>query len=217
MKWFQDHWGWAVLNLFAVGVMAILLGRTLQDRDSFDTLSLALIGSGKWAIRFLLLSLLMTPLNTLFGWRYALKLRKPAGLWAFAFGVVHFGVNVAFLGEEWFRYPIPDVYAALGVIGLSVLICMALTSSQWAMKQLGKWWKRLHRLIYLTGILVMLHAFLEATNKRVISYELQTRIEISYYFVVLAILLLARIPKIRTFLARLKHRRIRWKEAVVGK
>ena len=62
-----------------------------------------LISSGKWAIRFLLLCLLMTPLNTVLGWRGAIKLRKPAGLWAFGFAVAHFVLNVIGLQENWVR------------------------------------------------------------------------------------------------------------------
>ncbi len=52
-----------------------------------------MVESGKWAVRLLLVSLLMTPLNTLFGWRSAIRLRKPAGIWAFGFGFIKFGAG----------------------------------------------------------------------------------------------------------------------------
>src|SRR3990172_721608 len=148
MKWVKENWQWAALNLFALAVMANLLRQSTTVGGFNRNYDPMLVSSGKWAIRFLLLCLLMTPLNTLLGWRSAVKLRKPAGLWAFEFAVVHFSLNVTGTKEDWLRYPIPDYIAALGVIGLSILTLMAATSSRWAMKRMGKWWKRLHRMVY---------------------------------------------------------------------
>lgn len=74
------------LSLIAIIIMITLIIQhfriPITPYDPFDPL---FEHSGKWAVRFLLLCLLMTPLNTLFGWRAALRLRKPAGLWAFGF------------------------------------------------------------------------------------------------------------------------------------
>jgi len=147
MKWIKKNRQWAVLNLFALAVMVSLLWRSIAVDDFNPNYDPMLISSGKWAIRFLLLCLLMTPLNTVLGWRGAIKLRKPAGLWAFGFVVAHFVLNAIGLRENWLQAPIPGYIAALGVIGLGILTPMAATSTRWAMKRLRRWWKRLHRMV----------------------------------------------------------------------
>lgn len=207
MTWFKKNWQWATLNLFALVVMADLLWQSIVVDDFNPNYDPLLISSGKWAIRFLLLSLAMTPLNTLFGWRTAIKLRKPAGLWAFGFAVAHFVLNVIGLQENWGRAPIPDYLAMLGVIGLSILTAMAVTSTRWAMKRLGKWWKRLHRMVYAAGLIVVAHALLESSNKRVAVYEPEVSTELGLYLVILIVLLAVRISLVRSTLVDLRYRR----------
>lgn len=214
MKWVREHWQWVMLNLCGLAIMANLLWRVLAVNKLDPNYDLVFLSSGKWAIRFLLLSLSMTPLNTLFGWRSAVKLRKPAGLWAFEFALLHFLLNVTITWEYWLKSPIPDYIAALGVIGLTILTCMAATSFQWAMKHMGKWWKRLHRLVYAAGLMIAAHALLEAPNKRVVAYDPQADMETGLYLVILILLLAARIPAIRSTLASLRYRRSVSKETV---
>jgi methionine sulfoxide reductase heme-binding subunit len=207
MKWIRKNWQWAALNLFALAVMADLLWQSIAVDDFNPNYDPMLVSSGKWAIRFLLLCLLMTPLNTVLGWRSTIKLRKPAGLWAFGFAVAHFVLNVIGLQENWVRAPIPDTIAALGVIGLSILTLMAATSTRWAMKRLGKWWKPLHRMVYTAGLIVVGHALLESSNKRVAMHDPQVSVELGLYLAILLLLLAARIPAVRSTLVNLRHRR----------
>ena len=207
MKGIKPNWPWVVLNLCALVVMASLLWQSVAVDDFNPNYDPLLINSGKWAIRFLLLCLLMTPLNTALGWRGAIKLRKPAGLWAFGFAVAHLVLNVLGLQENWVRAPLPDYMAALGVIGLGILTPLAATSTRRAMKHLGRWWKRLHRMVYAAGLIVVAHALLESSNKRVAGYEPQVSAELGLYLSILLLLLAARIPVVRATLANLKHGR----------
>ena len=206
MKWFKKNWQWTTLNLLALAVLANLLWQSSAVEKFNPNYDPLLVSSGKWAIRFLVLCLLMTPLNTLLGWRSAVKLRKPAGLWAFGFAVAHLLWNVTGLQENWLRAPLPDYLAALGVVGLGILTSMAATSTRWAMKRLGKWWKRLHRLVYAAGLIVIGHALLEASNKRVAGHEPQVGIELGLYLAILIALLAARIPTVRSTLVTLRYR-----------
>jgi sulfoxide reductase heme-binding subunit YedZ len=204
MTWFKDNWRWAALNVIALVVMMSLLRQinTIGDSDA----DIELVEAGKWAIRFLLFSLAMTPLNTLFGWRSAIKLRKPAGLWAFGFGLLHFVFYVADVKTEWLRYPIPDYIAGLGIVGLSILTAMAATSTRQAMKRMGKWWKRLHRLVYAAGCITLVHGLLESSHKRVAFFDPQAGLEVQLYLGILFVLLAVRIPVVRTHLVILRHR-----------
>ena len=164
MDWLKSHWRWGTLNLLAVFTLVFVLAQGSTDWDKKETFDPGL-ESGKWAIRFLLACLSMTPLNTYFGWSSAIKLRKSAGLWAFGFACLHvlFYVREAKLG--WLTLTMPS-YLALGLTGLVILSTLAITSNRWAMRQLGKAWKRLHRLVYLAGIVVVTHSLLALTMSK---------------------------------------------------
>lgn len=204
--WIRDNWRWAALNLLALAALVSIL-RPVPKLVQFADLG-PLVESAIWSVRFLLISLAITPLNTLFGWRSLIKQRKPAGLWAFAFGVMHFLLYIAEIGTDiWLQYPIPDYYAALGVIALVILAALAATSTKWAMARFGKGWKRLHRLVYAAGILGVVHGLIEATSHKYVSlYNPITWHEIVVYMVILALLLATRLPVVRRFLVNVRHR-----------
>lgn len=206
ISWIKDNWRWLILNGFALVVMLHLLN--LSSRlNHFRPDFVPLIDSGKWAIRFLLVSLAITPLNTLFGWRAGIKLRKPAGLWAFAFGSLHFALYLFDMDGDWWKYPIPDYMAGFGVLALLILTALASTSTRWAMKRLGKNWKRLHRLVYAGGILAIAHGLLESmTSKRVAMTDPDAQYEVTLYGVLLVVLLGLRINFVRSGISILRHR-----------
>lgn len=206
-NWVKNNWRWALLNL-AAGLIMVNILRQAGNVGRLTAEFEPLVESGKWALRFLLVSLAVTPLNSLFGWRSLIKLRKPAGLWAFGFGAAHFVLYVIDMGEQWLQYPVPDYFAALGVAGLMILALMATTSTRWAMKRMGRWWKRLHRTVYVGGILLVLHGYWEASSsKRVLVYDPAAAGETLLYAVVLILLLAARIPVLRSRLVALRHAR----------
>lgn len=119
--------------------------------------------TGKTALIFLVLSLSCTPLNTLFGFRDVLKVRRPLGLYAFMYASIHFfifvGLDYLFdprlLREAIFEKP----YALVGFAAFLILLPLAITSFKSWMKRLGKNWKKLHRLVYLAAVLVVVHYF----------------------------------------------------------
>jgi sulfoxide reductase heme-binding subunit YedZ len=109
---------------------------------------------------------------------------------------------------DWMRYPIPDYYAALGVVALIILAAMAATSTRWAMKRMGKNWKRLHRMVYAAGIIGLVHGLLEAeSSKRVLIVDPFASNEVTLYLIALVVLLAVRIPAVRATIANLKYRR----------
>ena len=141
----------------------------------------------------------MTPLNSFFGWRGAIRLRKPAGLWAFGFTAVHL---FYYLSEYQLSlllvWPIQQPFLLPGILGFAILLSMAVTSNKWAMRRLKTEWKRLHRLVYLAGISVTVHAVL-ATNasKRIVVRDPDVLPELQLYLLLLLILLAVRLPIIR--------------------
>lgn len=116
---------------------------------------------GQGALVLLLLTLCMTPLQRLTGWGGWLATRRQLGLWCFTYAVLHLmsylyfllGGEIARLGEELYERP----YILVGSVGFLGLAVLAMTSSRWSMRRLGKRWKKVHRLVYIIVIVVLLH------------------------------------------------------------
>ncbi|WP_420642047.1 sulfite oxidase heme-binding subunit YedZ [Candidatus Leptofilum sp.] len=163
-----------------------------NDTDTFDPL----LASGKWGIRFLLISLAMTPLNSYFGWRGATRLRKPAGLWAFGFTAVHLLYYLIEYQLTRFAWPV-QLYIVLGIFAFAILLAMAVTSNKSSMRRLKRNWKRLHRLVYLAGLLVGLHAMLATFgSKRVSMRDPDVLPELIIYGTLLLVLLISRLRQV---------------------
>ena len=202
MIWLKSHLRWAMLNLFAVSVMLLVLTRGSTDWNSSGALD-PMLEAGKWAIRFLLICLSMTPLQKYFGWRSATKLRKPAGLWAFGFAVLHVLAYIRETQFSWLEFPLRP-FIVLGILGFLILSALAITSNRWAIRRLRKNWKRLHRLVYLAGNLVILHAILATTmSKKIAVRDPQAIKELQVYLAVLVVLLAVRIPQVRRMLVQI--------------
>lgn len=196
MTWIKSNGRWAALNLVALSALIITLSRGSDAWNATHTFDPGL-ESGKWAIRFLLVSLLMTPLATYLGWSWAIKLRKPAGLWAFGFAGVHVAFYIREAKLEWMSPSMP-LYLTLGLFGLMVLAVLAITSNRWAMRRLKQNWKRLHHLVYLASISVCVHAIMAtAMSKKILVRDPEAVYELRLYLAVLAVLLLVRLPVVR--------------------
>jgi methionine sulfoxide reductase heme-binding subunit len=210
LVWLKSNWRWSALNLFAGCISAYLLSQGSTGWSNMDTFDSGL-ESGKWAIRFLLACLTMTPLNTYFGWKGGIKLRKSAGLWAFAFASLHVLLYIRDAKLKWLTFSMP-LFLTLGLVGMSILSVLASTSNRWAMQRLGKNWKRLHRLVYILGIAVVTHSMLATMmSKKIFVRDPQAPNELKAYVAILSVLLVVRIPLVRQLLKQipvlLKRRR----------
>src|SRR5829696_7069246 len=85
-------------HLGALAPLAVLLWLYFTDGLTFNPIQDITFRTGKAALVLLVLSLACTPLNTLFGWRAALKLRRPLGLYAFMYVCLHF---LTFIGLDY--------------------------------------------------------------------------------------------------------------------
>lgn len=207
MNWFRANWRRAAFNLFAVSTLVLVLTQGSTDWYRTDTFDPGL-ESGKWAIRFLLACLTMTPLKTYFGWSSAVKLRKSAGLWAFGFASLHVLFYIRDAKLDWLSTSMP-LHLALGLAGVIILTALTVTSNRWSMQQLGRNWKRLHRFVYLAGITVVTHSMLATTgSKKLLMRDPEAEHELKIYAVALCALLLLRIPIVRQSLKQIP---ILWK------
>jgi sulfoxide reductase heme-binding subunit YedZ len=202
LVWLKSNWRWGALNLFAVFVLIYVLRQGSTGWSNMDTFDSGL-ESGKWAIRSLLACLTMTPLNTYFGWKAAIKLRKSAGLWAFGFATAHVLLYIREAKLEWLTFSMP-LFIAFGLLGMSILSALASTSNRWAMQRLGKNWKRLHRFVYFSGIAVVTHAMLATTmSKKILGRDPEAPKELRVHIAILCVLLVVRIPLVRKLLKQI--------------
>lgn len=153
---------------------------------------------GRWGLKFLLLTLSVTPLRRWTGWNWLIGYRRMLGLFAFFYVLLHFtvyavldqGLNVHAIGEDILKRP----YITLGMVGLLLLVPLAVTSTRGMMRRLGKRWQKLHRLVYVIAIVGVWHFYWQV--------KLDTLEAVVYAFV-LALLLGVRVYYAR----RSRHRR----------
>ncbi len=174
--------------------------------------------SGQVAIIMLIGSLACTPLVTYLQFRDASALRKPLGLFAFFYSSIHFliysGLDFAFdmqfLADEVFS----KAYLLVGTLALVFLLPLAATSFKPVKKSMGRKWKRLHMLVYPTGILAALHySWAKKGNLLTLSGE-QFLPALAALTVIL--LLALRLPFVRQTFQRMKTRQVSHAQAEPG-
>jgi sulfoxide reductase heme-binding subunit YedZ len=135
--------------------------------------------TGIWALRFVCITLAVTPLRRVTGWNQAIKFRRMTGLFAFFYGTLHFLTYIvvdrfaslvdfpdgyiawstarhlgAAIWEDIYKRP----YITIGFTAWMTMLPLTLTSTAGMIRRLGgRAWNRLHKLIYATGILVVVH------------------------------------------------------------
>lgn len=120
--------------------------------------------TGEWTLRFLLLTLMMTPLRQLTGSAWPLRLRRMLGLYTFFYVCIHLSTYIwldhFFDWDEIWTDIVKRPYITFGMLAFTLLIPLALTSTKKMMKRLGRRWKSLHKLIYVIASLGILHFLL---------------------------------------------------------
>ncbi len=119
---------------------------------------------GLWTIRFLLITLAVTPARSAFNWAQILLVRRMLGVTALAYGLAHFGLYAAMEGFSPLLVAseiIHRIYLMIGFVALLGLTALGITSTNGWMRRLGKNWKRLHRLAYFIAVLGLVHYFMQ--------------------------------------------------------
>ena len=132
-----------------------------QDTLGANPLEAVIRGLGDWALRILLLTLLMSPLRRLINWAQALRFRRMLGLYAYFYVVLHLlgylWFDQFFDWEEiWFDI-LERPFITIGMVAVVLLTPLAITSTKGMIRRMGKNWKRLHSLVYLISLLAVIH------------------------------------------------------------
>jgi len=180
--------------------LVVMLWDYWRDQLTVNPIQKVTLLTGWYALVLLILSLACTPLNILFGWRWALSLRKWLGLYAFMYAAIHFlifsgldyGFDPALIGETIVEKP----FVLVGFAAFLILTPLAITSTKGWMRRLGKNWKRLHYGVYLAAVLVIIHFvwLVKADIRRPLLYG-----------AVVALLLAFRLPPVRRWVAKLRR------------
>ena len=120
--------------------------------------------TGDWTLRFLAITLAITPLRGLLHQPQLVRFRRMLGLFAFFYGALHFTTWICL--DKWFDWNemLKDVakrpYITVGFTGFVLMAPLAVTSTAGWVRRLGyPRWQRLHRLIYVTAIAGVVHYY----------------------------------------------------------
>jgi sulfoxide reductase heme-binding subunit YedZ len=200
LKYLRKNWLRIVAHAGSLVPLAWLIWQYSQGAFLIDPIREITTLTGRTALILLLLSLACTPLSTLTGFRGVVRVRRALGLYAFLYVGLHFFTFVWLdyrLDLKMLQQAILDQrYVLVGLAAGLILLALALTSTKGWQKRLGKNWKRLHRWVYLAGILAVVHFLWLVKDIR-----LPLR-----YAAVLAALLLLRLPPVRRGISRTRRR-----------
>lgn len=155
--------------------------------------------TGTWALVFLCITLAMTPLRLLTGSLVWIKFRRMLGLFCFFYVCIHFsiwfwldqGLDIQAMWADVLKRP----FITMGFLSLLMLIPLAMTSNQWAIRQLGRRWTMLHKLIYLIACTVIFHYWWHKAGKNDV-------FTVMIYGAIILALLLCRLPVMKAVLQK---------------
>lgn len=201
MRWLKRHWLKLLVHSAALLPLAIILWDFARDNLTANPIEDVTLRTGKTALVLLVLSLTCTPLNTLFGLRRALRLRRLLGLYAFGYACLHLSMFVVVDYRLDFGLMLEDVgqkrFVLAGLSAFLSLLALAVTSTRGWQRRLGRNWERVHWLAYAAAVLAVTH------------FVWQTRADFGQpvlYAAIVALLLLVRLPPVRRAVSRLRQR-----------
>lgn len=141
----------------------LLVHGAIMDTLGVDPVETLTHETGEWCLRFLLITLCVTPLRRYTGISWLIKLRRMLGLFAFFYACLHFTTYIWL--DQFFEWKeiLLDIpkrpFITVGFLAFVLMIPLALTSSKLIIQRLGRHWKSLHQLVYLVAALAVLHFF----------------------------------------------------------
>lgn len=156
--------------------LAYLVWGALTDNLGANPISEITLGTGDWTLRFLAITLAITPLRRLSGWGDVIRFRRMLGLFAFFYGTLHFltylvldrlfdvvavqqsgslarALALSIAADIWKR-----PFITIGFAAFVAMLPLAVTSTVgWIRRLGGRRWQRLHRLIYVAAVCGVVH------------------------------------------------------------
>lgn len=163
-KILTSKWTKAALFLVCLIPLGILIWQALHDELTANPIEFVTHATGDWTLRFLILTLSITPLRKILGQPQLIRFRRMLGLFAFFYAFLHFsmwiGVDKFFDWTEMIKDVEKRRFITVGFTGFVLMIPLAWTSTAgWIRKLGGKRWQMLHRAIYISAIAGVIHYY----------------------------------------------------------
>jgi methionine sulfoxide reductase heme-binding subunit len=155
-------WAKAAVFVTALTPLAWLIWGAFHDALGGNPVEYITHATGDWTMRFLLITLAVTPVRKLTNQQYLLRFRRMLGLFAFFYGCLHFltylwldqSLDLASMSKDIFKRP----FITAGFAAFVAMVPLAITSTKGMIKRLGgKRWQLLHRLIYFSAFAGVVH------------------------------------------------------------
>lgn len=159
-----SKWTKVVVFILSLVPLGVLVWRGLHNDLSANAVEFVEHWTGDWTIRFLIVTLAVTPFRRILRIPQLIRFRRMLGLFAFFYGCLHFSTWLAL--DRYFNWPemLKDVakrpFITVGFAGFVLMIPLAFTSTAgWIRRLGGKRWQLLHRAIYLSAIAGVIHYY----------------------------------------------------------
>lgn len=180
-----------VLFLLCLVPLGALVWRGFHAGLGANPIEFITHATGDWTLRFLLITLAVTPLRKLTRQLWLIRCRRMFGLFAFFYGCLHLMTYVwldkFFDVHEMLKDTAKRRFITAGMTAFVLMLPLALTSTQWAIRKLGgKRWQMLHRLIYFSAAAGVIHYIwlVKADVKKPLEYAVVLGVLLAYRLLV---------------------------------
>ncbi len=160
----NSKWSKPVVFLLCLAPLAALGWRALHGELTANPIEFITHATGDWTLRFLIITLCVTPFRKILHLPELIRFRRMLGLFAFFYACLHFSTYIWLdkffdLSEMW-KDIAKRKYITVGFTAFLLLIPLAITSTAgWIRRLGGKRWQQLHRLIYFSATLGVIHYY----------------------------------------------------------
>jgi len=163
-KLLSSKWLKVPVFLVCLAPIGVVGWRALHHDLTANPIEFITHATGDWALRFLVITLAITPLRKILGLPELVRFRRMLGLFAFFYACLHFGTYIVLdkffdMSEIW-KDVLKRRFITVGFAAFLLLIPLAVTSTaDWIRRLGGKRWQAVHRLIYFSAVLAVIHYY----------------------------------------------------------
>jgi len=147
----------------------LLIWRAFTGGLGANPIEFITLRTGFWTLVLIMVTLAVTPVRRVTGWHRIIQFRRMLGLFAFFYATLHFLTYVTLDLFFDFSAVAADIvkrpYITVGFTAFLLLVPLALTSTKGSIRRLGRNWLRLHRLLYVSAALAVLHFYWKKSAK----------------------------------------------------
>jgi sulfoxide reductase heme-binding subunit YedZ len=158
----RSRWSKPVVFLLCLAPLALGVANGLRGELGANPIEYITRATGDWTMRFLLITLSITPFRRMFAQPDLIRFRRMLGLFSFFYGVLHLitwvWLDKFFDTQEMWADVVKRRFITMGMLGFVLMVPLTITSTKgWIRRMGGKNWQRLHRLIYISAAAGVIH------------------------------------------------------------